>query len=84
MCLITGFFRLKIPYSGFLVENLSEAEIIERYASIPAILNPLAPRLTQEAMTALNWQVDGPEQRAVEEVARTFLQQNNLLPPRQP
>ena len=42
-------------------------------------LNPLAPLLTDEAMAALNWQVDGPDKLEPEEVARAFLQEQGLI-----
>ncbi|MBA3533725.1 MAG: quaternary ammonium transporter [Ardenticatenales bacterium] len=69
------------PYN---VAPIVRREIIERYPAIPSILNPLAPLLTQEAMTALNWQVDGPEERPYQDVARTFLIEHKLLPSSQP
>jgi osmoprotectant transport system substrate-binding protein len=42
-------------------------------------LNPVAPLLTDEAMSALNWQVDGPDKLEPDEVARTFLEEQGLL-----
>jgi osmoprotectant transport system substrate-binding protein len=42
-------------------------------------LNPIAPLLTDEVMSALNWQVDGPDALEPEEVARMFLEEQGLL-----
>jgi osmoprotectant transport system substrate-binding protein len=42
-------------------------------------LNPLAPVLTNEAMSALNWQVDGPDKKEPEEVAQAFLKEQGLI-----
>ena len=42
-------------------------------------LNPIAPLLTDQAMSALNWQVDGPEKLEPIDVARAFLEEQGLL-----
>lgn len=42
-------------------------------------LNPVAPLLTDEAMSAMNWQVDGPDALEPNEVARMFLEEQGLL-----
>lgn len=42
-------------------------------------LNVIAPLLTDEVMSGLNWQVDGPDKLEPEEVARTFLEDQGLL-----
>ena len=47
--------------------------------AIAEALNPIAPLLTDEVMSALNWQVDGPDKLEPEEVARTFLEEQGLL-----
>jgi osmoprotectant transport system substrate-binding protein len=54
-------------------------ETLSTYAQIPDLLNPVAPLLTDEAMSALNWQVDGPDKLEPEEVARAFLEAQGLL-----
>lgn len=51
-------------------------------AANPAIaetLNKLAPLLTNEVMSGLNWQVDGPEKKEIADVARAFLQQQGFI-----
>jgi osmoprotectant transport system substrate-binding protein len=42
-------------------------------------LNPIAPLLTDQVMSALNWQVDGPEKLEPIDVARAFLEEQGLL-----
>jgi osmoprotectant transport system substrate-binding protein len=42
-------------------------------------LNPIAPLLTDQVMSGLNWRVDGPDKREPDEVAREFLQEQGLL-----
>lgn len=42
-------------------------------------LNPVAPLLTDQVMSALNWQVDGPEKLEPIDVARAFLEEQGLL-----
>jgi osmoprotectant transport system substrate-binding protein len=54
----------------------------ETLTAIPGIadaLNPVAPLLTDAAMSAMNWQVDGPEALEPDEVARMFLEAQGLL-----
>ncbi len=51
-------------------------------AANPAIadtLNRLAPLLTNDVMSGLNWQVDGPEKKEIADVARAFLQQQGII-----
>ncbi len=54
-------------------------ETLDAYPELAATLNAVAPLLTDEAMSTLNWQVDGPEKLEPDEVARTFLEDNGLL-----
>src|SRR5215212_7585090 len=42
-------------------------------------LNPVAPLLTDQVMSALNWQVDGPDKLEPIDVARAFLEDQGLL-----
>lgn len=53
-------------------------EILDQYPEIGERLNELSSLLTQEAMTQLNWEVDG-NKREPDEVAKTFLEEHNLL-----
>ncbi len=52
---------------------------LDAYPALAETLNALAPLLTDEAMSALNWQVDGPDKLEPAEVAEAFLTENGLL-----
>jgi osmoprotectant transport system substrate-binding protein len=54
-------------------------ETLTAYPGIPDALNPVAPLLTDEAMSGLIWQVDGPDGLEPEEVARAFLEEQGLI-----
>jgi osmoprotectant transport system substrate-binding protein len=48
-------------------------------SDIADVLNPVAPLLTDQVMSSLNWQVDGPDGEEPEDVARAFLEEQGLL-----
>jgi len=54
-------------------------DALDAYPELAETLNAVAPLLTDEVMSALNWQVDGPEKLEPEEVAQAFLEENGLL-----
>jgi osmoprotectant transport system substrate-binding protein len=54
-------------------------ETLTANPGIADALNPVAPLLTDQAMSALNWQVDGPEKLEPIDVARAFLEEQGLL-----
>ncbi|MBA3337411.1 MAG: quaternary ammonium transporter, partial [Chloroflexia bacterium] len=54
-------------------------ETLDTYPEVAETLNALAPLLTGEVMSGLNWLVDGDEKRDPEEVAQEFLEENGLL-----
>jgi len=54
-------------------------ETLTAKPGIADALNPIAPLLTDQVMSALNWQVDGPEKLEPIDVARTFLEEQGLL-----
>jgi len=54
-------------------------ETLTANPGITDALNPVAPLLTDQVMSALNWQVDGPEKLEPVDVARTFLEEQGLL-----
>jgi osmoprotectant transport system substrate-binding protein len=66
-------------YPVYQVAPVVRLDVLEENPQIADILNPLAPLLTDEVMSGLNWQVDGPENREPAEVAENFLQQHGLL-----
>jgi osmoprotectant transport system substrate-binding protein len=54
-------------------------ETLDAYPALADTLNAVAPLLTDEAMAALNWQVDGPDKLEPAEVAEAFLSENGLI-----
>jgi osmoprotectant transport system substrate-binding protein len=54
-------------------------DILEKYPQISELLNELAPLLTDDIMSGLNWQVDGPEKKEPADVAKAFLVENGLV-----
>ena len=61
------------------VAPVVRADALDANPGIADALNPIAPLLTDQVMSALNWQVDGPEGLEPEEVARTFLEEQGLI-----
>lgn len=57
---------------------LIRAEILEEYPELEEIINDLGSILTDEIMVELNYQVDELQERP-ENVARTFLEENDLI-----
>jgi osmoprotectant transport system substrate-binding protein len=54
-------------------------DVLQEHPQIADVLNRLAPLLTDEVMAGLNYQVDGPDKKEPDDVAREFLQQHGLL-----
>jgi osmoprotectant transport system substrate-binding protein len=54
-------------------------ETLTANPGIADALNPVAPLLTDQVMSSLNWQVDGPEKLEPIDVARAFLEDQGLL-----
>jgi osmoprotectant transport system substrate-binding protein len=52
---------------------------LDAYPALADALNAVAPLLTDEVMSGLNWQVDGPDKLEPAEVAEAFLTDNGLL-----
>lgn len=67
--------RLFPPYQ---VAPVVSQAALDRYPEIADVLNALAPKLTDEVMRNLNYQVSG-NQREPNEVARNFLTEAGLL-----
>ena len=53
-------------------------DVIEKNPSIAAALDKIAPLLTDEVMSGLNYQVDGPDKKEPGDVIRAFLQENGV------
>ncbi len=69
----------KTFYPIYNVAPVIRMDTLQKYPAIAGILNKLAPFLTDDVMSGLNWQVDGPDKKEPAAVAQAFLQQNELL-----
>jgi osmoprotectant transport system substrate-binding protein len=54
-------------------------ETLDEAPEVAEALNELAPLLTSDVMSALNWQVDGPDAMEPADVAQAFLEENGLI-----
>ena len=63
------------PYQ---VAPVVRAATLEKYPQIREILNKLAPLITNDTISALNWKVDGDKQE-YSQVAKDFLTQQGLI-----
>ena len=66
-------------YPIYNIAPVVRMDTLQKYPQIAAVLNKLAPYLTDAVMSGLNWQVDGPAKLEPAAVAKAFLQQNGLL-----
>lgn len=77
-----GLQLLEDDVAFFPVYNVAPVIRKEKLDAEPAIkdkLNALAPLLTDPAVQALNWKVDGPDKAEIEDVAKQFLIDSNLI-----
>ena len=70
----------KTFYPIYNIAPVVRQDTLLKYPQISAVLNKLAPMLTDQVMSDLNWQVDGPDKKEPAAVAKAFLQKNGLLP----
>ncbi|MDQ3706238.1 MAG: quaternary ammonium transporter [Chloroflexota bacterium] len=63
------------PYN---IAPVVRQDALDLYPQLAGALNNLAPRITTEEISALNWEVSG-KQREYEDVAREWLQKQGLL-----
>jgi osmoprotectant transport system substrate-binding protein len=66
-------------YPVYNIAPVVRMDVLAQHPEIAGALNAVAPLLTDEVMSGLNYQVDGPDKQAVEDVVRTFLQENGLV-----
>jgi len=66
-------------FPPYQVAPLVRADAIRRFPSIPGVLNPLAPHLTDATMRDLNWRVDGKHEEPAD-VAAGYLAAIGLVP----
>jgi osmoprotectant transport system substrate-binding protein len=64
-----------LPYN---VAPVVRDDVLKMYPQIADLLNKLAPMLTNDVISGLNWEVDG-KQREYADVAKEFLQKQGLL-----
>ena len=66
-------------YPIYNVAPVIRQDTLQKYPQIEKILNDFAPLLTDDIMSGLNWQVDGPEGKEPADVARAFLLEKGLV-----
>jgi osmoprotectant transport system substrate-binding protein len=64
------------PYN---VAPVIHESVLEAYPEIEDLLNSVTSLLTDEALSGLNWRVDGDEKAEPADVAQAFLEENGLL-----
>ncbi len=69
----------QVFYPIYNIAPVIRMDVLSEYPQIGDLLNELAPLLTDDIMSSLNWQVDGPEEKEPAEVARTFLLEQGLI-----
>ena len=52
---------------------------LDAYPNLAGALNKVAPLLTDQVMSGLNWKVDGPDKQEPADVAKAFLQEQKLV-----
>ncbi len=78
-----GLALLQDDKNAYPIYQIAPVVRQDTLAANPAIaeaLNRMAPTLTNEVMSGLNWAVEGPDKREVADVAREFLQGQGLIP----
>jgi osmoprotectant transport system substrate-binding protein len=66
-------------YPIYQVAPVVRDDLLEKNPKVAETLNKLAPLLTDEVMAGLNWQVDGPDKKEYQAVAKAFLQEKSLI-----
>ncbi|WP_238613510.1 glycine betaine ABC transporter substrate-binding protein [Candidatus Oscillochloris fontis] len=69
----------KNAYPIYQIAPVIRQDALNANPQIAEILNAMAPLLTSEVMSGLNWQVDGPEKKEVSVVAREFLVSQGVI-----
>ncbi|MGI8588991.1 MAG: glycine betaine ABC transporter substrate-binding protein [Chloroflexia bacterium] len=65
-------------FPPYQVAPVVRDDLLAAAPDIKSILNPLAPKLTNSSVSAMNWEVEG-KKREVADVAKEFLKNNGLL-----
>ena len=69
----------KSYYPIYQIAPVVRMDTLEQNPGIRDALDKLAPALTNDVMSGLNWQVDGPDKKEPAAVAREFLQAQGLV-----
>lgn len=69
----------KNAYPIYNIAPVVRQDTLKANPGIADALNKLAPALTGEVMSSLNWKVDGPEKQEIATVAREFLTSQGLI-----
>jgi osmoprotectant transport system substrate-binding protein len=75
LVLLTDPKNYGLPYN---IAPVVRDDVLALYPNIADALNPIAPKLTNEVMSALNWEVDG-KGREYEDVAKAWMQKEGLI-----
>lgn len=67
-------------YPIYNIAPVVRMDTLEKSPQIADLLNAVAPLLTDQVMSDLNWQVDGPDKKEPAAVAKAFLQAQGLIP----
>jgi len=73
---------LKDDKAGYPIYNIAPVvrqDTLQKFPQIADALNKLAPKLTDDVMSGLNYQVDGPDKQEPAAVAKDFLMQQGLI-----
>ena len=76
-----GLVLLEDPQNYGLPYNVAPVvrnDVLQMHPRIADALNKLAPKLTNEVISSLNWEVDG-KKREYADVAREYLQKEGLI-----
>ena len=77
-----GDVVLQDDKTGYPIYNIAPVVRQDTLAKAPQIadaLNKLAPMLTDDVMSGLNYEVDGPDKKEPAAVAKDFLDKSGLL-----
>ncbi len=66
-------------YPVYNIAPVVRMDTLQKYPQIATTLNQLAPMLTDQVMSGLNWEVDGPDKKEPATVAHDFLVKQGLL-----
>jgi osmoprotectant transport system substrate-binding protein len=77
-----GLVQLKDDVSFFPAYHVAPLIRNDKLSAEPKIkdrLNQLSKLLDDKAIQSMNWQVDGPEKKEIEQVAKSFLKEHKLI-----